>query len=296
MKIKIIQPGQNNEHMKDRMLKNFIWAENYDPNFEITSNNDYDFLVVCNEISEAPIVPKNRIIGVIMEPYWNRGWDPNLDDKVGTIYVHDNSLFNYSKNKTVIIERPSLMFTEFYNSPDKIDDFLNTKFEKIEKINILISKANRPGANLYAKRIEFVQNIINSNLPINIYGRGWDPSGVLRGGFTKKLDVIKNAEFSISIENSAEKNYISEKFFDPLMVETVPIYFGCPNITEVYDKNSFIELPLDDFDACLNLINNILNLKIIRESYLEKIRKMRLKYLRANNLYTVVVNKIKELI
>jgi hypothetical protein len=70
-----------------------------------------------------------------------------------------------------------------------------------------------------------------------------------------KLNIFKS-KFSIIIENSQEKNYFSEKLIDCLLTKTIPIYWGCPNITEYFDKDGFIFIKnKNDFLSQLNTIN-----------------------------------------
>ena len=47
-----------------------------------------------------------------------------------------------------------------------------------------------------------------------------------------KLELYRNYKFVIAFENSIEIDYVTEKFFDPLSVCSVPIYYGAPNIKE----------------------------------------------------------------
>ena len=42
------------------------------------------------------------------------------------------------------------------------------------------------------------------------------------------------------MENTASDYYFSEKLIDCLLLETVPIYFGCPGIGEVLDPRGMI--------------------------------------------------------
>ena len=70
-----------------------------------------------------------------------------------------------------------------------------------------------------------------------------------------KLNIFKS-KFSIIIENSQETNYFSEKLIDCLLTKTIPIYWGCPNITEYLDKDGFIFIKNEnDFLSQLNTIN-----------------------------------------
>lgn len=48
-------------------------------------------------------------------------------------------------------------------------------------------------------------------------------------GAETKLRVISEYKFNLAYENSIEKDYLTEKFFDPLQVGCVPVYMGAPN-------------------------------------------------------------------
>ena len=294
IKIKFISKGQDDQFIADRVTRNFIFEENDDKNFKITTLNDFDYLVVCGKASPTGF-PKDRVMGIIMEPSWTPNWDRQMASYAGTIFVHDNSLFKFRNDETTrIIERPSLMFTEFYNSPETVDYFLNTDFKKTKKVNIIVSGMNnRSYGNTYNQRITFVETVIKQKLPIEIYGRLWQPNGEwIKGPFERKLDVLRPYEFSVGIENSCERNYISEKFFDSYMVNTVPVYYGCPNVTDIYDKDSFIAIDINDPNRYIPLLENLLYKKSSAE-YMEKVIAMKKRYLRENNLYTVILNHLK---
>jgi hypothetical protein len=46
--------------------------------------------------------------------------------------------------------------------------------------------------------------------------------------------------FSICVENSSNYGYHTEKIIDAFLSKTVPIYWGCKNIYEFYDKDGII--------------------------------------------------------
>ena len=50
-----------------------------------------------------------------------------------------------------------------------------------------------------------------------------------RGGKTK-LDIISRYKFCLALENSRSLDYVTEKFFHPLMAGSVPVYRGAPNV------------------------------------------------------------------
>ena len=51
-------------------------------------------------------------------------------------------------------------------------------------------------------------------------------------GRDTRLATIENYKFTIAFENALARDYVTEKFFDPLVAGSVPVYLGAPNIEE----------------------------------------------------------------
>ena len=51
-------------------------------------------------------------------------------------------------------------------------------------------------------------------------------------GRESKINLYKQYKFVIAFENACATDYVTEKFFDPLIAGAVPIYLGAPNINE----------------------------------------------------------------
>ena len=45
-----------------------------------------------------------------------------------------------------------------------------------------------------------------------------------------KLEVIAAYKFTLAFENAIGEDYVTEKFFDPLVAGSVPVYLGAPNV------------------------------------------------------------------
>jgi hypothetical protein len=92
----------------------------------------------------------------------------------------------------------------------------------------------------------------------------------LKGHFKDQLDWFGKGEapindkwnglapykYSIAIENSAHERYFTEKIMDCYLSYTMPIYWGCSNITDYFPKESLIILEdLDDYKTCIKKID-----------------------------------------
>lgn len=51
-------------------------------------------------------------------------------------------------------------------------------------------------------------------------------------GRHSKLKTIATYKFTIAFENAVFRDYVTEKFYDPLISGSVPVYLGAPNISE----------------------------------------------------------------
>src|ERR1700731_2190231 len=52
------------------------------------------------------------------------------------------------------------------------------------------------------------------------------------GDVVRCAQPIASYKFCLSFENSLATDYVTEKFFDPILVGTVPVYRGAPNIQQ----------------------------------------------------------------
>lgn len=97
---------------------------------------------------------------------------------------------------------------------------------------------DRSGRNSYV--VELMKHI-----RVHSYGRFLKNRSLTsedRGGQTK-LSVIANYKFCIGFENSIADDYVTEKFFDPFLAGTVPVYLGAPNAdTFAPGENSFVNV------------------------------------------------------
>jgi hypothetical protein len=122
-------------------------------------------------------------------------------------------------------------YTSYYGDVANLARALRTQpaLKAADKLTSLFisSGVNRSG------RIEYAEELMRY-LDVHSYGK------VLRNrqirppdrGRPTKLDIIAGFKFDLSFENASGEDYVTEKFFDPLVAGSVPVYLGAPNVGE----------------------------------------------------------------
>jgi hypothetical protein len=98
-------------------------------------------------------------------------------------------------------------------------------------------------------------------------GRHFNTTGSI---VKNKLEFIRDYQFNIACENSRSPGYITEKLIDPLLVGSVPIYWGDPEIERDFNLNCMINV--SEFKSLNDLVDHILTVaknNSLRQSILE---------------------------
>lgn len=87
------------------------------------------------------------------------------------------------------------------------------------------------------------------------------------GPVSDKIDFIKDYKFIISFENSASPGYTTEKLVDPMYVDSIPIYWGNPEVGKDFNLKSFINI--EDTASFDKVIERIIELDQNDDKYME---------------------------
>jgi hypothetical protein len=103
-------------------------------------------------------------------------------------------------------------------------------------------------------RIEYAAELMR-HLEVHAYGQILGNRRIPNDqGRASKLDLIADHQFDLGFENAIAEDYVSEKFFDPLMVGTVPVYLGAPNV-EQFAPGDHCFINTADFSGPTELAN-----------------------------------------
>lgn len=241
--MKIVKLTFNYDWPIFRQTPNFsqVWG---DYKFIIDDNlKECDFWVVYSDYKikeeEVKCDPQN----VIFMPGECYSTSPKFSqkflDQFGTIITvqreikHKNIIYLHNANPWFIGK-----------SFDELNSLIT--LEKSKLISVISSdKVITEG---HRKRREFVEKIkLHFGDKIDVFGRGICD-------FDDKWDVLADYKYSIAIENDYCEDWVTEKFFDCLYAHTLPLYYGCPNLESIVNKESFIRIDIDNFETSIKII------------------------------------------
>ena len=71
-----------------------------------------------------------------------------------------------------------------------------------------------------------------------------DSGGIVKNNIgrqvTDKLPFVQDYKLIVAFESSSYPGYVSEKFVEPMFVNSIPIYWGCPRVAEDFNPESMV--------------------------------------------------------
>ena len=134
------------------------------------------------------------------------------------------------------------------------------EYNKTKLVSMILSHKNfTPGQN-------FRHQILNRNFDKVDYFGNFDPSRQVKS----KNEALEDYYFSISIENSIQDSYWTEKLLDCFITKTIPIYYGTKDVSSFFNKRGII------------FVNDMEHLQKILNTITPEVYKERLDYIEEN--------------
>lgn len=116
-----------------------------------------------------------------------------------------------------------------YFGPNTIDELLRAPALKTASAPAVAFVSNRIDL---SGRFKYMRELMQC-LPVDSYGLTLQNKKLPEDKRREtKLETIAAYKFTLAFENSISQDYVTEKFFDPLFVGSVPVYMGAPNIDD----------------------------------------------------------------
>ena len=219
----------------------------YSPGYKFVSDpscTDYDWLVVYDEMPSKDVgvfrnghevlrCPKERTILATTEPVsikrysraYTRQFGHFLTNRPPEAEAHPN--YHLGRG-----------YYQWYIGRDYAEYGKLGSPVKNRLISV-VSSSKKMRYTKHAARFELAETLARNIPEIEWYGKGVRP-------FEKKYEVLEPFKYHVTIENHIAKHHWSEKLADAFLAECLPLYAGDPAVDEIFPKESFIPIPIDD--------------------------------------------------
>ena len=138
---------------------------------------------------------------------------------------------SYRQDADVVYPYYSYEYAKIFAQP------VSVKNKRNKTCMFISSLENKSGRQEYLKELM-------SYTGIDSYGRLYNNTQLPEDqGIDTKINEYRKYKFVIAFENVIDKDYVTEKFYDPLIAGSVPVYLGAPNIEEFAPgENCFVDV------------------------------------------------------
>jgi hypothetical protein len=219
-----------------------------------------DYVIVCNRVPQDTVVhcPPEHIWAIIQEPpepeyrWLQQGFGPMYK-----VYTQDTAL----QGEEYVYSHPALPW-HVLQSYDWLKNCPPP--EKPEKLSWITSnRTRRPG---HQMRMDFLDRL-RAEVDFDLWGRGFRP-------LENKWDGLARYRFTLAIENHSGPYYWTEKLADALLAWSLPIYFGCTNITEYLPAEATIPINITRPAEAIAIIREAIESDLWRRDAIAQAREL----------------------
>jgi hypothetical protein len=205
----------------------------------------------------------------------------------------------YTWNQEIFDKCPNARLYHFCSSWISEEVFRNVDISKKKfAISTLCGSKVYPRASGHILRINLFYNqpYFTSRFPLVIFRSEQQKpvlpdinnNPLLTAVHAGKVRLFEEFQFCIVIENEKTTNNFTEKLIDCLIMKTLPIYYGCPNVSAFFDTRGWIEFDeLEDLYVKLQTLNETHYAK-----FTDSIEKNYQKAISLRDYYTNIENAI----
>lgn len=167
--------------------------------------------------------------------------------------VNNHELFSFilTWSDKVLNNAPNSMFFPFGNLWMGEKQYLKPRNKKFEISHLRGKNLKTYGHSL---RHEILNRKNEIKIPTNFFEVIGGMKDVEEAAIGKEI-IFGDSMFGVVIENTSHRGYFTEKIMDCVALKTLPIYWGCSNITDFFDERGIIRF--NNTDDFIHIVNSL---------------------------------------
>ena len=227
-----------------KIKSNFFNSETFKEKLNHLKDIDFSLFIECIPSTQEELSSINII--TLHEPneyFGLHDWAIQNKDTFAAILTWDDKILNNCENA---------VFLPFGHTWFKSDQY-EKEHKKEFKVAHLCGELLKSYGHQMRHEILARKNEIQ--IPTKFYKTIGDRHNIEDARIGKEK-VFGDAQYGVAIENFSHRGWFSEKILDCFLLKTIPIYWGCSNIGDFFNKEGIIEFGnVDDFIYISNKLN-----------------------------------------
>lgn len=270
------------------MVKKIYKADDMRNTVHLEAKSNYEFLeeqgfVFTDNAEECDLFLSRSLEN--LRPYIKK----HENKKKYLVWTHEPRYDRHFSKKVYVENNIEVNIMNAYTDEIYVNNYFYCKLEKMNPINlhsferlkgrliVMLATCKSPeslvkdGVELDLIKIRNSIAFFGYNLSkVEIYGPGWEGDMAIEdslkvarqqgiGYYDRKLQIMKQYHFNLCFENTNYKYYCTEKIWQALEANCLPIYYGKGNaIYEDFPPNSFLDYSdLNKPELLLEYVNNM---------------------------------------
>jgi hypothetical protein len=228
-----------------KLFVNHLSLENINNYLKEKKIDHIDFSLFVDDTPKSPQDLSSINILVLQEPNEYFG----LHDWA----INNQHLFSFilAWSDKVLNSCPNSIFLPFGNLWMDEELYSKKRNKKFEISHLCGKKLMTYGQSL---RHEILARKNEIKIPINFFSEYGEMSSVKKAAEGKEF-IYGNSMFGIVIENTSHRGYFTEKIMDCFSLKTLPLYWGCSNISNFFNEKGIIKF--NNVDDLIYIVNNL---------------------------------------
>lgn len=204
---------------------------------------EYDGITVFTDgYINDPIVDavKSKIkIAWLVEP---RSIDPTMYENIVKVHERFDYILTFDKELKLLFPDKTIPYVM---GQSRVDDADARFYPKGKLVSMIASHKRMSEGHRFRHDIV---NALHSKHQFDLFGSGYKPFG-------EKVEALANYCFSISVLNCKRDDYFTEILVDNFRTGTVPILWGCPNVSDYFVPDGIITF--DTIEELDDILSNL---------------------------------------